>query len=162
MISLLAGLWLAAAPAAAQGISLGPSPDLWSSSRDKKESLEPEPVAQALDLAFGATVWAQVRISTMGPVVDLTRLVRSGLYKLELIDLVLICAESGRPLQKAVEKRRKGAALAAIAKDYGLDYDRVHEAALAVEETVDREYLPRFPEKIPRRKRSDTWRQGPD
>ena len=43
-----------------------------------------------------------------------------------------------------------------------LDYDRVHEAALAVEETVDREYLPRFPEKIPRRKRSDSWRQGPD
>jgi hypothetical protein len=160
--ALLAGLWLAAAPAAAQGISLGPAPDLWSSSRDRNESFEPEPVAQALDLAFGATVWAQVRISTMGPVVDLTRLVRAGFYKLELIDLVLICAESGRPLQKAAQMRRKGASLSAIAKDYGLDYDRVHEAALAVEETVDREYLPRFPEKIPRRKRSDSWRQGPD
>ena len=161
--SLLAGLWLAAAaPAAAQDVSLGPSQDLWASSRNQPETLEPEPVAQALDLAFGATVWAQVRISTNGPVVDLSRLVRGGFYKLELIDMVLICAEAGRPLQKAVQLRRKGTTLAAIAKDYGLDYDRVHVAALGVEEVVDREYLPRFPEKIPRRKRSASWREEPD
>ena len=119
-------------------------------------------MAQALDLAFGATVWAQVKISTNGQVVDLSRLARAGFYKLELIDMVLICAEAGRPLQKAAQMRRRGMTLAAIAKEYGLDYDRVHEAALAVEEVVDREYLPRFPEKIPRRKRSISWREEPD
>jgi hypothetical protein len=162
MSPLLALVWLAAAPAAAQGLSLGPSPDLWASPRGGKEDLEPEPVAQALDLAFGPEVWAKVKTSTMGPVVDLTRLVRAGFFKQELIDLVVICAEAGRPLGQAAQRRRKGAALADIAREYGVDYDRAHEAALAVEETVDRELLPRFPEKIPRRKRSRSWRQGPD
>jgi len=163
MTAWLAGAWLAAAaPAGAQGIEVGPPPDLWYSARAERENLAPEPVAQALDLTFGATVWAQVKISTEGPVVDLSRLVHEGFYKLELIELVLMSAQKGRPLQKTAAKRREGAALAAIARDYGLDYDRVHEAALALQEVVDREYLPRFPEKAPRRKRSVSWKEEGD
>jgi hypothetical protein len=149
MIGWAAAFWLAAAgPVAAQDLGWGTvSPSLLSPDRQDQGERASEPLAQALDLALGATVWAQVRISTAGPAADLSRLVRSGFYKLELIQLVLMSAETGKPLQKTVEKRRKGAGLGAIAKDYGLDYDRIYEAALAVQETVDREYLPRFPER---------------
>lgn len=112
---------------------------------------QPAPVAQALELALGATVWARVQVSTMGPVVDLTRLSDAGYYKRELIVVVLICAEKGKPLKEAVQRRDKGASLRELAAGYGVDYDRVFDAALAVEELVDEHYLPRFPERHKRR-----------
>lgn len=115
--------------------------------RDEKPKPEPAPLALALDLAFGATVWQEVRISTHGPVGDLTKLVRDGHYKLELIELILMSARGHRALRDTVKKRGEGARLSRIAADYGLDYDEVHESALAIEELVDREYLPRFRER---------------
>lgn len=108
-------------------------------------------VALALDLALGATIWAEVKISTMGPVYELTRLSRQGYYKLELIQIVLLSAQGKTTLKKTLEKRKKGATLADIAKDYMLDYDELYEAALAIEEIVDRQYLPRLTEKRLRR-----------
>lgn len=122
-------------------------------SREPRPKDEPTPVAQALDLAFGATFFAQVRVSTSGPVIDLSRLSHEGFYKLELIELLLMSAKAKRPLQEAVLRRRKGDSLSAIAGAYGLDYDRLYDAALAVEERVDRDYLPRFPQRRPRRDR---------
>lgn len=112
---------------------------------------EAPPVALALDLAFGATVWAEVRISTMGPIHEMTRLTRQGHYKLEIIQLVLLSAKGHKTLRQTVEKRKKGAKLSAIAKDYKLDYDELYESALAVQEILDRQYLPRFPERRLRR-----------
>lgn len=108
---------------------------------------EPTAIAQAVTLAFGATVWADVKISTMGSVVDLSRLNHDGFYKLELIQLVLLSAEGGQTLAQTVAKRRKGERLSHIAFDYNLDYDRLYEQALAVQDFVDELYLPRFPEK---------------
>lgn len=124
---------------------------------EKKPKEDPAPLALALDLAFGATVWAQVRLSTAGPVIELSRLVRQGYYKLEIIQLVLLSAEANKTLKQTLEKRKKGAKLAEITKDYRLDYDRIYEAALAIQELVDREYLPRFKEKPMRRPREDLW-----
>jgi hypothetical protein len=159
MTALVAALWLAAVPGSGQEFSLGPPPDLLSPSRRSAERTDPEPLAQALDLAFGTSTWARVQISTAGPVADLSALVRGGFYKLELIELTLMSAQAGRPLRKAVERRRKGAKLSSIAKDYGLDYARVYDSALALQELVDREYLPRFPEKHPRRRENPSWKE---
>lgn len=108
---------------------------------------EPAAVAQAVELAFGTTVWADVKISTMGPVVDLSRLYHDGFYKLELIQLVLMSAQANQTLAQTVAKRRKGERLSNIAFDYDLDYDALYEQALAVQDFVDELYLPRFPEK---------------
>lgn len=139
-------------PLAAQPPQAPPGAEiLEAGGRKKKAKEEPAPLALALDLAFGATLWAQVRISTAGPVSDLTKLVGSGHYKLELIELVLMSAEGRRALKDTVKKRKEGAKLSEIAKDYRLDYEKIYEAALAVEELVDRDYLPRFPEKRPRK-----------
>ena len=41
------------------------------------------------------------------------------------------------------------AKLAEISKEYKLDYDALYEEALALEELVDKEYLPRFLERKP-------------
>ncbi|MBI4375630.1 MAG: hypothetical protein HY549_04180 [Elusimicrobia bacterium] len=112
----------------------------------KRKGKDNPPLALALDLAFGPTVWAQVQISTAGPVVELSKLVKEGYYKLELIQLILMSSQSKRPLKELLEKRRKGAKLAEIAWDLGLDYEKLYGSALAVQELVDKEYLPRFPE----------------
>lgn len=144
-------LLLLGAPTLRAQVQVGlTGPDFTNYSSMKKKRKASAPVALALDLAFGATVWAQVQVSTNGPVADLTALVRRGHYKLEIIEMILMSVRGGRPLKETVERRRKGAKLEKIALDYHLDYDKVHEAGLAVQEIVDRDYLPRFPETRPR------------
>ena len=44
--------------------------------------------------------------------------------------------------------------LRSLAVSSGVDYDALYESALAIQEIVDRDYLPRFPER-PARKESD-------
>src|SRR5947208_3436192 len=73
-----------------------------------KQKGEAAPLAQALDLAFGATTWGQIKISTAGPAVEVTRLVREGYYKLEIIQLVLMSAQGRKTFAETVEKRKKG------------------------------------------------------
>jgi len=135
------------------GEPLPAPPPLTGGNEETREAPPPTPAAEAITLALGATVWAEVKVSTEGPVMDLTRLSLSGYYKRELIELVLISAQAKKPLKDAVEKRAKGASLRQVAEGWGLDYDSLYDAALAVEELVDRLYLPRFPERTLRRER---------
>ncbi len=165
--TLLAVLALVAlaGPARAQQPSQSPAEPLGTESfedagRHRPPRQDPAPVAQAIELAFGATVWAQVQVSTMGAVVDLSRLYRDGFYKLELIELVLMSAESRKTLAATVQKRRKGERLSRLALDYGLDFDRLEEQALRIQDVVDRLYLPRFPAKKPKREREDPYGYG--
>lgn len=144
---LAACLAVLSSPAWAQvGVGAGIGPDFSGQDARKKktQAAEDAPLAKALDLALGATIWANVAISSSGPVAEMTRLVAEGYYKLELIQLVLMSAQAHQPLKRALEKRKKGAALFEIAAEYKLDYDKLYEEALAVEELVDGEYLPRF------------------
>ena len=116
---------------------------------------EPRPMAQAISLAFGATFFVEVRISTMGAVTDLSRLAADGFYKRELITLLLIAGKGKAPLADLAARRRKGEPLRKLAEASGLDFDAVYESALAVEKDVDRRYLKLFPERRPRRGRDE-------
>jgi hypothetical protein len=128
----------------------------WSSRRrNPAPKEEPAPVALALNLTFSTTFWQEVQISTMGPVSDLSRLSKQGFYKLEIIQLLLMSHEGHQALGKTVAKRKKGAALADIAADYHLEYDKLYESALAVQEIVDKQYLPLFPEKRPKKEKEE-------
>ena len=141
----VAAAYMAAILPASGQIGIGPNPELWSSLYKRKHQRHAaEPTALALDMAFGEGVWSKVHTSTSGAVVDLSRLVRQGFYKLELIQVVMISLEAKVPLREVAAKRKKGAELAELAKEYKLDHDRLYEAALAMEEIVDREYWPRF------------------
>lgn len=142
MILLLSALMAFAAAAEAQPAA-------------SKERDEPTPIGQALTLTFGATFFAQVNISTNGPVIDLSRLNREGFYKLELIELLLTSARSRKPLQELAARRRKGEALRSLAVSSGVDYDALYESALAIQEIVDRDYLPRFPERLARKEKDE-------
>lgn len=125
-------------------IGAGVGPDLFNYADRKREKRAAPPIALALDMAFGPTVWTQVQLSTAGPVVEMSKLVREGYYKLELIELILMSAQAGQPLKKTLEKRKKGEKLSQIALDYRLDYDKVYESALIVQGLIDKEYLPRI------------------
>ncbi|MBI3551353.1 MAG: hypothetical protein HY077_02440 [Elusimicrobia bacterium] len=140
-------LVLAAAPALAQVSEF---------SKHKKPKEDSAPVALALNLVFSTTYWQQVEVSTSGPVGDVSALVRQGYYKLEIIELVMMSHDGRQPLAKTVEKRKKGADLADIAADYHLAWVPLEQSALAVEDIVDKQYLPLFPEKR-RRKERDEW-----
>lgn len=165
IVIVLAAL-LAAAGARAQTASQLPGEPSDASSAAAMDSLaKPEvdgaparplaPVARAVELAFGATTWAVVRVSTAGAAADLSRYSSQGFYKRELIELVLMSAEARRQLSVAVEKRKQGARLADIALEYNVDYGRIVERALAIEDVVDRVYLPMFPERRPRKEREE-------
>ncbi|MBI5882614.1 MAG: hypothetical protein HZB91_05870 [Elusimicrobia bacterium] len=152
--ALAAMFALLAAPAFGQeGVGLGLDlQQLGLGSKAKFQVGRMPPVAAAVENAFGPEFWARVSVSTAGPAADLARLSREGCYKLEIVQLLLLSAESGKGLKAVEEKRKKGAKLAEIAKDFGLDYGRLYEKALAVQEIVDRDYLPRYPERRARRK----------
>lgn len=135
------------------GDPLPPPPPLPPAVSEKPEAPGPAPIAEAIALAVGATTWAEVKISTEGPVMELTRLNLAGYYKLELIQLVLLSARGKKTFKEAVEKRGKGASLRAMSEEWGVDYDKLYESSLAVEEIVDSQYLPRFPERSLRRER---------
>jgi len=107
---------------------------------------EDEPVALALNLAVGATVWSEVKVSTAGSLGDLNLLVHEGFYKRELIELVVISVDARRPLRDIVDRRRKGLRLATIAREAGLDASAVERQALGIEDVLDRDYLKRFPD----------------
>lgn len=113
------------------------------------------PLALAVEMAVGPEVWGRVRVSTDGAAADLTRLVREGFYKRELIQLVLLCAWAERPLEKTAARRREGIRLRDLAGELRVDYEALAEASSALEEIVDREYLPRFPERRMRRRREE-------
>jgi hypothetical protein len=158
-VALLAVVLAAAAPSRAQL-----TPDLnhqddaaliRALDKDKKAHDEPTAVAQSLALAFGATFFNEVRISTNGPVIDLSRLSHEGFYKLELIELLLISSKAKKPLSELAAMRRKGKALRTIAFSSGVDYDKIYDSALAVQEIVDRDYLPRFHDRRPRKEREE-------
>jgi hypothetical protein len=123
--------------------------------KERRASDEPTPVAQALVLALGATFFNEVRVSTAGPVTDLSRLNRAGFYKRELIALLLISSKGGKPLKDVVARRRKGESLRGIALAHGLDYDAVYDSALMIEELLERDYLPRFRDRRPRKSREE-------
>jgi len=169
--ALLAALWLVGAPAAAAvapstasasgmtaavSVSTVPAAEPAAVFSDAVR-LRDEPVsyAQAISLAFGATFFAQVQVSTSGAVVDLSRLAREGFYKRELIELLLISAKGRKPLRDLAELRaKKKKSLRDIAASCGADYDAIYEAALRIEATVDQDYLPHFPERRPRPERA--------
>jgi hypothetical protein len=135
------------------GEPLPSSPPLLRVEKEKPEVPKPTAAARAIALAIGATTWAEVKISTDGPVTELTRLNLAGYYKLELIQLVLLSAQGKKTFKEAVEKRGKGASLRSLSQEWGVDYDKLYESSLAVEEIVDAQYLPRFPERSLRRER---------
>lgn len=132
--------------------------ELWRAvGRAKKPKDEPQAVAQAIDLAFSSATWTAVKLSTSGPVVELSRLAREGFYKRELITLVVTAARAKKPFQELVAKRKKGATLSEISFSCGLDYDAVYESALSIEAIVDKQYLKRFPQRAPKRGREDPF-----
>ncbi len=132
----------------------GPEEGSRAASKKPQAPASPAPLAQALGLVFGPRVWLEVGLSS-APVAELSRLVEEGYYKLEMLQLLLMSARGRRPLREALERRKKGSRLSEIAALYRLDYDRLYESALAVEELLDREYLPRFRERPLRPKREE-------
>jgi hypothetical protein len=162
MSALLAALCLWASPVLAKPAA-PPAPDEPPAVFSPAVKLKDEPVdyAQAISLTFGATFFAEVHVSTAGAVMDLSRLAHDGFYKRELVELLLMSAKSGKPLAELAARRKKGEALRAMAASLKLDYDALYGAALAIEKTVDEDYLPRFPERRsrPERKGGDYWYQ---
>jgi hypothetical protein len=145
---LLAALLLSAAPASAQQVR-----DF--SRRRAAAPVEASPVALSLNLAFSTTFWQEVQVSTAGAVSDLSLLSKEGFYKLEIIELVLLSRQGHQPLKTTVEKRKKGESLADIAAAYRVDFSKLQEAALAVQELIEERYLPLYPEKRPRREKEE-------
>jgi len=133
----LALVWTACGPASCQELSASPPPFSLEPKKEAKDPL-PTPLALALSLAFDATTWARVGVSTSAPSVEMARLLRGGFYRLELLQLVQMADGSGRALTQLTARREKGEDLAKIAADLSLDLERIYEESLVKAADVER------------------------
>ncbi|MBI4425918.1 MAG: hypothetical protein HY554_19465 [Elusimicrobia bacterium] len=136
-------LLLSVAPAWGQmevGTGIGPEAVLYAE-RGARQLPPAIPLALATSLAFDTTTWAGLHVSSV-PAHDLTRLIRRGYGKLELLEAVLIAAKAGVALTEVTEPHDKGKSLREVAKDRGLDFDPLYEEALRVDQRLVDELLP--------------------
>jgi len=138
-LTLLAGLLLACQAGAEPrfpGSSDEPSPfELPSSMKDKGPGVTP--LAVALSMCFEPADWTKIGVST-SPVIEMARLLRSGHYRLEILQMALMASASGRGLSTLAVRRDKGESLQLIAGSLSADYDGIYERALRMAEDVDR------------------------
>ncbi|MBI4347539.1 MAG: hypothetical protein HY553_11835 [Elusimicrobia bacterium] len=138
-------LWLAAFlhPASAQvGVGAGIGPEAFvQGERTVREQMPILPLALAASLAFDATTWTTVGVSTV-PAKDLSALLKRGYYKLELLQAVLVASRAKASLKEVTAAHDKGQSLREVAQAKGLDFDSVYGEALAIDKRVIDELLP--------------------
>lgn len=116
---------------------LGADPALIGREGTETERAPVTEMGLAVSLAFDATTWAAVGVSSP-PARAASQLVRRGHYRLELLQLVLIAKDSGGRLLDLTAKRAKGASLRSLAEAGGLEYDAVYAGAERLAVEVDR------------------------
>lgn len=140
LLALAAGPSLAAAQVEI-GAAAGPESLPFGESKPKGASLFVEPLALAASLAFDATAWTRIGVST-SPARDLTRLLGKGFYRLELLQVLLMAHKSGTALQALAAEREKGERLRDMAGRLRLDYDALYDESLAFKRDVEGRLLP--------------------
>lgn len=132
---LLLSLVLAAAPSARgqEGAGLhaeADSPLFSAVDRSSAPSAAVTPLALALSLAFDATTWAAVGVSTSASASEMAELMARGYYRLELLQLTLLAHASGKRLLDLRTARTKdGKTLRQLAEDAKTPYDDVLDRA---------------------------------
>lgn len=133
--------WLAAGPAVAQDV-LGTPPDsavLSAVDRSSAAPAEVTPLSLALSLAFDATTWAAVGVSTASPAGDVAELLARGYYRLEILQLTLLAEASGKRLLDLRTRRTKdGLTLRQLAEEARVPYDGILDRAEALAAGVER------------------------
>jgi len=122
ILALLAG----ARPASAQA----DSPLFSAVDRSSAPSAAVNRLSLALSLAFDATTWAAVGVSTSAPAGEMAELMARGYYRLELIQLTLIAQASGKRLLDLRTRRTKdGRTLRQLAEEAKVPYDDILDKA---------------------------------
>lgn len=138
----LLAAWLAL-PAAAQvdiGAGLGPEAFLHGE-RSQRDSMPILPLALATSLAFDATTWAKVEVST-SPAAELSSMLRRGYYKLELIQAVLLASRAKASLKDIAAAHDKGKSMRDLAREKQVEFDPLYEEALKLDQDVVERHLP--------------------
>ena len=109
--------------------------------RSSAPSAAVTPLSLALSLAFDATTWAAVGVSTSAPAADMAELLARGYYRLELLELTLLAQASGKRLLDLRTRRTKdGRTLRQLAEEAKMPFedlqDRAEGLAAGVEERV--------------------------
>lgn len=134
-------LLLAAAPARSQDVLGTPADSAVLSAVDRSSAppAEVTPLSLALSLAFDATTWAAVGVSTASPAGDVAELMARGYYRLEILQLTLLAKASGKRLLDLRTRRTKdGLTLRRLAEEARVPYDALLDEAEALAAGVER------------------------
>lgn len=142
-LGLLILLLAAARPAAAQDAdafnAAADSPLLAAVDRSSAPSAAVTPLSLALALAFDATTWAAVGVSTASPAGEVAELLARGYYRLEILQLTMLAEASGKRLLDLRTRRTKdGRTLRQLAEEAKVPYDGLLDRAEALAAEVDR------------------------
>lgn len=141
-LGLLSVLLAAALGAHAQeggALAAEADPPLFSAvDRSSASSSAVSPLSLALALAFDATTWAAVGVSTSAPAADIAELMARGYYRLELLQLTLLARASGKRLLDLRTRRTKdGRTLRQLAEEAQVPYDDILDQAERLAAGVD-------------------------
>lgn len=129
-LGLLTLLLAAAVPARAQGGADADSPLFSAVDRSSVPAAAVTPLTLALSLAFDATTWAAVGVSTAAPASEMAELMARGYYRLELIQLTLLAQASGKRLLDLRTARTKdGKTLRELAEAAKTPYEDILDRA---------------------------------
>lgn len=138
----LLAAWLAAAASAQVDVGTGIGPEAFlHGERTVRDTMPILPLALATSLAFDATTWASVEVST-SPAADLSSMLRRGYYKLELIQAVLLASKAKASLKDVAAAHDKGKSMRDLAKEKQVDFDALYEEALRLDQDVVEKLFP--------------------
>lgn len=100
---------------------------------------EADPFATALYDELEPADWTQLGLSSSTPKDDLTRILRSGVYRLELVTLSLLAKRGQQTLTKLLDRREEGETLRSIAESVQIDYDALYDESSKLKRRLDRE-----------------------
>lgn len=95
------------------------------------------PTSLALSLAFSSATWLSVGISTQAPHVDIAQLLHRKLYRLELIELILLAERSGKTVAYLDSRHKKKVTLRALAEEVKVDFNRLYDDAVSMLRSIE-------------------------
>lgn len=124
------------------GAGVGPDSFVKYPAQAKEEKPEIQPFARALTQYFSSSTWRAVLISTSSPAEELTDFMYRGLYRQEIIQLILIAEKSGKSFAELAKEREKGLRFEEMTGKLNIDFTEIMEKSLEIRKTVDDKILP--------------------
>ena len=121
------------------GVGVQVDPGNFSGSKEGKAKEKPKvlPFVEALLQTMSPEELISLSVSTSSVKEDWSRLMLRGVYKQEMLQLILLAQKAKKPLKDVLKQRAKKQELSKMAGGFGLSYDAIYEESLGWRKKID-------------------------